>query len=481
MMRYGCKGSVRWTCKSAALSVRPVARSAGPALLLCCIVLLSGGCSRLDTQYGKSTGRAGKRSLNGFGALRALYEIHAWEARSISRVGPRLDKLETIVWTPSVNTPLSGEVTQWFDQWLANDGKTLVCVVYDGGAEAAYWRQAARFATPLQRLEYRRRAARAEIAQLQEFLQQPVPESNGWFQISKRPFPLPMGPPSGPWAPEASAPQRGSAPSSASDTDLAATTAIHYEIAAFDASQKPAATPGALMPWMKVVERSEVETQLEPLLESATGLPVVMRVRSPDWGDSQVLVVSAGSLLTNYGLTQPLGRSLAHRVVTASGPPGQVGFLTSDWSGIGVSSALDGRPRKSGMELLTVWPLSLVTIHAALLGLVVCLILMPIFGRPRNPRQHSQSDFTDHLDAVAGLLARAGGDQYARHRISDYMRRVRGETSGPWVLPEPPHAAPAALPHDAAMTSPTAMAVAPKPTASSTDDHASLLAPGDDR
>ena len=31
-----------------------------------------------------------------------------------------------------------------------------------------------------------------------------------------------------------------------------------------------------------------------------------------------------------------------------------------------------------------------------------------------------------------------GGEGYARARISDYMRRMRGETTGPWVLPEPP-------------------------------------------
>ncbi len=33
-------------------------------------------------------------------------------------------------------------------------------------------------------------------------------------------------------------------------------------------------------------------------------------------------------------------------------------------------------------------------------------------------------------------MYKSGGESEARQRISDYMRRVRGEQSGPWVLAE---------------------------------------------
>jgi hypothetical protein len=34
------------------------------------------------------------------------------------------------------------------------------------------------------------------------------------------------------------------------------------------------------------------------------------------------------------------------------------------------------------------------------------------------------------------LMKRVGGENYARGRISDYMKRMHGETSGPWVIPD---------------------------------------------
>ena len=101
-----------------------------------------------------------------------------------------------------------------------------------------------------------------------------------------------------------------------------------------------------------------------------------------------------------------------------------------------ISERTPGAPIASGMELLTVWPISLVTIHGVLLGLVVCLMLLPIFGRPRKVRRVDHSDFGDHLDAVAALMNRAGGEEFAKQRISEYFKRIRGENSGPWVQPD---------------------------------------------
>nr|WP_271872476.1 hypothetical protein [Rubripirellula sp.] len=92
--------------------------------------------------------------------------------------------------------------------------------------------------------------------------------------------------------------------------------------------------------------------------------------------------------------------------------------------------------------MLTVWPISLLTMHGIFLGLVICLMLLPIFGRPKKISHNQSGNFGDHLDAVAALMKRAGGEKYARSKISDYMKRMRGETTGPWIikeaLPAPP-------------------------------------------
>ncbi|MEL6898464.1 MAG: hypothetical protein AAFP90_20395, partial [Planctomycetota bacterium] len=91
--------------------------------------------------------------------------------------------------------------------------------------------------------------------------------------------------------------------------------------------------------------------------------------------------------------------------------------------------------RTKGMELLTVYPLNVITVHGVLLGLIVCLALFPIFGRPRQMKQPSHSDFAEHLNSVANLMVNSRDTAYARGRISEYMRRMRGETNSPWLLP----------------------------------------------
>ena len=145
-------------------------------------------------------------------------------------------------------------------------------------------------------------------------------------------------------------------------------------------------------------------------------------------------------MLTNYAFTTPFTRALAEEIVDATIDPSDseliAGFITSEYGSVPISELKPGETKASGMELLTTWPLSLVTIHAVFLGIVALLILLPIFGRPRQVVRSSLSRFGDHLDAVAALMFRTGGEEYARRRISEYHRRVRGETTGPWVLPE---------------------------------------------
>jgi hypothetical protein len=63
-----------------------------------------------------------------------------------------------------------------------------------------------------------------------------------------------------------------------------------------------------------------------------------------------------------------------------------------------------------------------------------------VIGRSSPPVHR---DLGHHLDAVAALMKRVGGESYARGRISDYMKRMHGETSGPWVLPDRAAAVPA--------------------------------------
>jgi len=441
-------------------------------LSLLLVALLLVGCSRgtsLETGYGDSHGRSGYNSINGFGALRESFHDAGWESRTLSRLGERMLRLDAMVWTPSDSTGIRGAETAWFEDWLSSGNKTLIYVIYDGGSEADYWRNAIPFAPPGQRFEYRRREARAQIERERLLTTRYVLPDNGWFQAAPLPYPQPVTQTFGAWATaeethqgELADPDTGPAIPRAPIPGVATgELQVLVRVGNFQRSTvqpgnatKPAGTasqatngpvqvdPVQVDPGANITEEnlssSTTKTKLRAVLANEQETPLVTRIRSPDWKQSQIFIVSGGSLLNNYGLTTKAGREISTKLLAASGPPGEVGFLLSDASGVRISDSFSDADRKTGMELLTVWPLGLVTIHLLMIGIIICFILFPIFGRPRQQEKPSQNDFADHIDAIANLMKRMDSDDYAKQRISEYMRRVRGETRGPWLLPEPP-------------------------------------------
>ncbi len=437
------------------------------------------GCSKLSTEYGFSSGVKGELSLNGFAAMRKTYENAGFECRDVRRLSDRQDRVDTLVWTPQVLTTIDTEMTDWFDAWLSQGGHTLVYIVPDSGSEAEYWIDAQPEAPPSQAFEYRRRSARAINERFEWRLNRVAMPSNGWFVLEPLASAMMLDSLEGAWNPavrvsedersssipielqlRAYAPAASTSSGSTTTTASTATNPSTGSTGTSPASSTPVIHSGPTGPsdpygyYMGSATPTATKVKFERLLsladdsKSANASPVcfVGRITSPAWKESQVIVVAGGSLLTNYGFTQPFGRDLADKLVSASSSSSdvdpQAGFITSTYGSVPISEIKPDDTRASGMELLTTWPLSLVTMHAVFLGLVTCLILLPIFGRPRRVLRSSLSRFGDHLDAVAALMCRARGEEYARRRISEYHRRVRGETSGPWVLPETPHTNP---------------------------------------
>ena len=399
------------------------------------LLLVTAGCSELRTEYGKSRGASGRKSLNGFGALRESFEQAGFRTRDVSRLSDRVSRTDVIIWTPQMLTPIGVKATGWFDRWLRRGGRTLVYIVPDSGSEADYWQDAGDLAPPDQRLEYRKRAAKSINQRMLWRINRESLQSNGWFRIEPTEQRESLGEVSGAWDDEA-----------LERPALKVDAATEFEIVAFDpdapnpmgGGNRGATGPGAVA-WPVTEETSPTKTPIDfaPLLLTENGKTIVAEVRSERWRDSKILVVAGGSLLTNYAFTKEFSRELADQIVDESKPVGSTepmaGFLTTSWSQVPVSQRREGVPKATGMELLTVWPLSIVTTHGVMLGLVICLVLWPIFGRPRRIRSSDQADFGDHLDAVAALMRRTGGEAYARARISEYMKRMHHETSGPWV------------------------------------------------
>lgn len=400
------------------------------------------GCHRFQTEYGDTKGLQGRSSINGFAGFRSTIENAGCATNDVQRLSERTARNDSIVWIPRALGPIENEVTDWLDGWLAEGDHTLVYVLPDSGSEVDYWKNTRPLAPPTQRLEYRRREADAINQRMTWRLRRRSPPSNGWFQVTAKTQSTRVQSLSGPWTTETELQQ-------AKDSTTTGFS-IEYRVGPFDKTINdkvngitPAFFPnmqtgpsaGTTSPWMPyeqvTVKSDSVETT--GLLTTSTGDMLVGEVTSPDWPNSRVLVVAGGSMLTNFALTDTTNRAIARRLAkelssTRSDSPSNVAMLVTSTFSVPVREATTGPPTSSGMELLSVWPISLVTIHFAILGLLSCLILLPIFGRPRTLRRRSPSNFADHLDAVAALMARADDREFAMSRVDEYVRTVRGES-----------------------------------------------------
>lgn len=421
-----------------------------PRMVLILVVLIAAsGCGRFDNSYGPSKGTSGRKSLNGFGAFRDTLDevIDDTKSRDLFRLSGRAMQRDAIVWVPQQWAPANEvAVTDWMESWLAMGHKTLVFIVPDDGSEDAYWELAAQIAPPEQSLEFRRQRAitinerlildaqRDDVRVDDWFIAQAISPEVRFDEHRRLRFRLLQSEPISidDSAEPSEADDVTAGEESAEDTDGVADVAVDVDADTFELS------------------RARV---FEPLLTAGdddSNWVTLAKVTDPDWDDSQILVVAGGGLLTNFAMTQPEARQITRQVISEISrvrPPEsgelEIGYLVTDNRYLPISNVQASSVAATGMETLTTWPLSLLTIHGLFLGVVMCLMLLPAFGRPRSVQYNQVSQFGNHIDAMAKLMQRASNRgstknvDYARQKISHYLRRVRGETSGPWLLPEP--------------------------------------------
>lgn len=402
----------------------------GPLLALLLLFVVS-GCRQLETDYGATEGRKGRESVAGFAVMREYFYARGWKDRKAVRLSERLMGQKAIVLIAEDTETLSQEAIDWLEQWLAQGNRTLVYVLRDYQTVAAYWEAAQPLAPPDQRLEYRRRVARALLEKQQQLLTRQPQISNGWFTaVSLQP------------------PQ-----DSKVLADQHARIDVEYQLRAFDPStDRPAQVQSKVaFPVPGIAAEpgsSSAEVQWNVLFEGPTALPLLAQVRAPAWQDSQLFVVAGGSLLTNFGLLQPRARELLVELenqsrMTAGQEDLKVAFLVASPRALQVSSVDAESQQVFGMEVFTSWPLNVLSMHLFVLGVLVCLMLFPIFGRPRHLPTASSTDFADHISAVAALMAKTGTPQDAQQRLDQYWAQSRGQTGGesvssrPAALPSP--------------------------------------------
>jgi len=358
---------------------------------------------QLPTIYGRRRGTEPARSVNGTSVLSGLFKRAGHRVTTMTRLSPKVRDFDVVVWVPDDFEPPTTEQREFLEDWLAGGtGRTVVYVGRDYDAAARYWDRVAPLAPPEQADEALRRRAEAHAAHEAARSKMPTKKYARWFTVQRDQPPLKVKKLTGLWA-------------AGIDAQKAE---IHLEGRLALPSKRDAGASDPAVPDQKV----------ETLL-AADGEPLITSVRDSAWGDGRIIVVANGSLVLNYPLVNHENRKLAHKLVSECGLSGRVVFIES---GAGGPPVLDKEPASgptTPLELLKVWPLNAILLHLTLLGILFCLARSPIFGRPRELRPPSPSDFGKHVAALGQLLARANDRHYAQARLAQY-RQIAERKSG---------------------------------------------------
>ena len=73
----------------------------------------------------------------------------------------------------------------------------------------------------------------------------------------------------------------------------------------------------------------------------------------------------------------------------------------------------------TGLEILYVWPINVVLLHLAVLGIIFCFARFPIFGTPRQAAAVSTSDFGLH--AIKGRRDASIAKLEQRRHLGEFL------------------------------------------------------------
>ena len=355
----------------------------------------------LPSDYGRRRGSGYGPSVSGTAGLADVFKKAGYRVQTFSRLSPRLNEADVIVWAPDDFEPPGKEQREFLEDWLyKGEGRVVVYIGRDYDAASAYWAEVRPTAPPEDAGEVQRRLARAKADFAAARAKMPVKGYARWFTAKRDAPRRDIRSLQGPWA-------QGIDPKKC-DIVLAGRLDVPAQ------ADKPAADP-------------PLPEKFEPLLTSE-GDSLAFRVEDPQtMDDGQVIVVANGSWLLNYPLVNHEHRKLAARLVNECGSPGKVAFVESYAGGPTVSDA-DPSDAASPLAFMDVWPLNAIIIHLTILGIIFCLARSPIFGRPRELPAQSPADFGRHVAALGELLARTKDQSYARARLEHYRSLAKRDS-----------------------------------------------------
>ena len=377
-----------------------------PRWLLLGMVLLS-GCAgeQLINKYGEVRGEIGKQSVNGTAVLADMFSRAGCRVRRWSRMSPRIDRADVIVWIPDSFKPPSAQHRRFVDDWLQGDrGRTLVYVGRDYDASMIYWEKLFERAKGRSDPSTRHFESKRRIAQRDHETERDAFDGEaygGWFIANQGEQRQKSEKLAGPW----------SSNIQSAEVDMEIWTR-------FDSPRADQLPPGA---------DDELVPHSEDLL-TVNGEAMIRRIKYDHWDDSQVILVTNGSFLLNLPLVNHEHRKLAARLIqhVVHRDPARknenVVFMVSSGDGPKVYETEPRMFGESGFGAFVSWPLGAILIHLFGWGLIYCAWRFPIFGRPRERQRELTADFGKHVTALGRQLQRTGDMQYAQEKLEQYHR-----------------------------------------------------------
>ncbi len=425
------------------------------------IVSASVGCTspKPVTSYGANTYPGKYSSVNGLGVFEQLCKNEGAFCVSVNRLSARLDRYDALILYGDTYKPLGQDARDWVEQWLAEKtGRTLIYFGKDFDAYSYYQDQTESQIDPSEVL--RARVARAvSQSQLDEVRTSTITkdafcrwftlrtEHQGWKNIDQF---------EGEWSEDLAGeetvwpvrsyfepPKRAAWKSKEPKQNTKKKNKVAPTVP--KTGQEETTEEDEPVVVVSDWEADEIldkdvwnkEWQLAPesevLLAAKDGVPLVVRLTSDRFAGSQILTVANGAPFLNGTLVKPMFRKVAHRLVDTMQPAKRVAFLAYEEFGLLVSRLDSDDPEAVGLSVLTTWPMNLIVAHCAMLGILVCLALFPIPGRPQRIAQRSVTDFGQHVESLGDMLRRAGDLPFSLKALSEYFRRVRKESVPAWL------------------------------------------------
>lgn len=428
------------------------------------------GCSYLPwpESFGEVSGANSMRGLNGMGAHRRMWESTGARVLTPHKLSPRLDSIDTIVLIGSSYEPPGSLARDWLEKWLGEkSGRTVVYFGRDFDASLMY-----REETLNQVAEKQRSRAQTQLASklAEKFVvrSSAIPEDTfcRWFFLRTSARPTVHESFTGPWS-DALKGLEGNWPTGVllepPDSKL------KNKKPSWITSTKPALAPPptrVFVPGLddsqelgdKEVQRSiwktdeledskawDAEWQLageaQLLLAGQNGAPLVYRIEHSKFTGSKILIVANGAPFLNGSLVKPLQRKLSELIIEECLPAKRVAMIEYNENGLLLSNVDSGSETDFGVALLTVWPLSAITMHAAFFGIIAFAVLLPILGRPQSLTRRTITDFGLHVEAMGRMMFESRDLMYGIKSIQDYFSKVRRETPPEWLTQMATHEA----------------------------------------